>query len=197
MGTSTPLEKCYQLRCGTGSDSNCQEQPYCAPPTEQHEVRCCADKEVSGWTKKAQCSVWGASNIQNGECVHAATFQEATDICKKAGGRLCTQKEVDDQCPAGTGCSHDSDLIWTSTPKKPLAECYELRCGTGSDSNCQEQPYCAPPTEQHEVRCCADKEVSGWTKKAQCSVWGASNIQNGECVHAATYVEATDICKKA
>jgi len=47
-------------------------------------------------------------------CTSAATFTEAETICTDVGARLCTPLELQSNCAAGTGCGHDSKLIWTS-----------------------------------------------------------------------------------
>merc|ERR1711959_310661 len=61
--------------------------------------------------------VWGMSKVGNtgDKCVHSATFDEAEAICAAIpNGRLCTEKEVKNECASWTGCGHDADLIWVT-----------------------------------------------------------------------------------
>ena len=88
---------------------------------EQHEVRCCSDVYLgSGWKRHVNCAnagynVWGESEI-NGVCKNAATYDEARDLCLEMNSRLCTKEELLADCTRGTGCGHDADMIWSSTP---------------------------------------------------------------------------------
>ena len=83
-----------------------------------------ASEALTGWTKNKRCpyNVWGESVLKavpdapgNG-CYHAETYESASDICKANNGRLCTKEELLGDCSRGTGCIHDNDLIWSSTP---------------------------------------------------------------------------------
>ena len=121
MLSKTAKATCSPLRCGRTNKCN-DEDPYCAPFDELHEVRCCADAEIPKWrTPKGQCVVWGASMVDK-DCLHAATYEEAQDFCKAAGAaagsdvppRLCTAAELEVDCTRGTGCGHDEDLIWSN-----------------------------------------------------------------------------------
>ena len=39
---------------------------------------------------------------------------EATNYCNELGGRLCTKKELEANCAAGTGCNTDGMMVWSS-----------------------------------------------------------------------------------
>jgi len=86
----------------------------------QHEVRCCSDTPKNDWTKRddpAYPCPWTASNnfdAAHTDCLHAQSYDQATAFCASVGARLCTVTEAEANCLAGTGCYHDSDLIWTS-----------------------------------------------------------------------------------
>ena len=57
-------------------------------------------------------------------------------------------------------------------PAAAASSCYELRCGR--KNKCDEDPYCAPTDELHEVHCCSDTELDDWkTPKNECLVYGA------------------------
>jgi len=107
---------CHEL--GRGS-SRAKETPYCAPDSEMHEMRCCSSTEVAGF-KKTSClgtDLWTASDSSGfGGCQHKVTFAEADNLCKKMTARLCTRDELEAGCTKETGCDHDADLLWSSTP---------------------------------------------------------------------------------
>jgi hypothetical protein len=46
---------------------------------------------------------------------------DAVNICSAAGGgRLCSATELQSRCTDATGCGHNSDLVWSSTPCTPV-----------------------------------------------------------------------------
>lgn len=98
-------------------------------PYETHEVRCCRDQAKSGWTKYSACpyNVWGESILKalpdapSDGCYHAETYSSAAAICTANDGRLCTKQELLSDCSRGSGCSHDRDLIWSSSEVVPTA----------------------------------------------------------------------------
>lgn len=113
------------LACGSTAGS-CKQSATNEPtreadPTESHEVRCCSESSTNpgGWNQytSGNCpsNIWGESDFSNNVgCVHSATYYEAQQICSIAGGRLCTVAELLADCTRGSGCSHDSDYIWSS-----------------------------------------------------------------------------------
>ena len=110
----------YLLACG-GSNKGCAGQTLEAQKDESHEVRCCADTYLgSGWVQQATCvaagfNVWGESEISGVGCVNGATHDQATQMCDSMQARLCTADELLADCTRGSGCNHDSDMIWSST----------------------------------------------------------------------------------
>jgi hypothetical protein len=178
-----------------GNSKVCKAKPDAELPSTKHEVRCCSDTKHKGYIKNAQCSVWGESDIPT--CIHAATWAQADAHCKKDGARLCTKDELANDCTSGSGCNHDVDMIWSSTPvTKCACECsakqHHVVCG--ATNVCKNAPKVAADTEKHEVRCCSDKQHKGYIKNAQCSVWAESDIPT--CIHAATWAQADAHCKK-
>ena len=82
-------------------------------PTEQHEVRCCSDSFIGGWSQRRDSCPWTESNApEMGGCHEDKTFDEAETICADANARLCTAAEMQADCIRSTGCGHDSELIW-------------------------------------------------------------------------------------
>ena len=125
------------LACGSTA-GGCRESATNDPTrvaylNESHEVRCCVESSTNpgGWSKHSsgKCaadgftSTWGESQLPNGVgCVHSATYDEAEAYCSNAGGRLCTAAELLADCTRGSGCSHDNDYIWSSTPGSTSTE---------------------------------------------------------------------------
>jgi len=113
--TAPPPPSLYKVVCGKQTSPRCGNDPVMnAEASELHEVRCCSDTSKAGWLKRSQCNVWAASKI--GLCHAEKTYAEAKAICEGAGARLCTEKELSDNCTLGSGCGHDNEYNWSSTP---------------------------------------------------------------------------------
>merc|ERR1712046_554999 len=109
----------------------------------------------------------------------------------------------------GTGCSHDNDLVWSSssstasptvsptvspTPsptvsptwEMPAEDCYFLICGRpGREYECGES-YCADVHTENEVTCCSDTAISGWREPyggpiGDCPVYAERNAGDMSC----------------
>jgi hypothetical protein len=104
----------------TGSTSAVRPS-YLSEDQFRHEVSCCSDVVVLDWFKR-DCKgsdLWVTSGSRDGNpfrCADSSNFTTAAVICARNGGRLCTHTEVDSGCTAGSGCAHDTDHVWTSTP---------------------------------------------------------------------------------
>jgi hypothetical protein len=143
------------ISCGNPNHQNCLPDS-CASPEELHEVRCCSDTQLTGYQQKNGCEVWAESQFASVGCASDRTFEEAAGICAGDNARLCTLEEVQNGCTAGTGCSHDEDMIWTN------ATC----------------PVAAPLPTTHEVRCCSDTQLPGYQQKNGCDVWAESQFSS-------------------
>ena len=107
---------CHELGRG---DTSAAETPYCAQDTETHEVRCCSSTAISGYMQKTCLgdALWVESDFAGfGGCQHNLTWPQASQLCKSMNVRLCTKAELDADCTSGSGCEHNLDLIWSSTP---------------------------------------------------------------------------------
>merc|ERR1711862_770128 len=100
--------------CGKGKNHCTEGDGFLAPNNALHEVRCCSDMSLLGWTKSTKCDIWTKSQF-DGICQEHKSYCEAHNICTDAGGRLCTKVELVAKCTKGTGCSFDNDLIWSQT----------------------------------------------------------------------------------
>ena len=82
-----------------GPDCSGKPQSLCLPETEKDLVgiRCCAPK-------KAICDFTCSTH----------DYATAKSKCAAAGGRLCTQAEVQSGTVQGTGCHYDYLYVWTS-----------------------------------------------------------------------------------
>ncbi|KAL3933477.1 MAG: hypothetical protein SGBAC_010381 [Bacillariaceae sp.] len=76
-------------------------------------VRCCSDVEQPGFLQIYPSCPYADSEI-GGVCHDSVTYHEANDLCGSVGARLCTVTELEQGCTAGTGCSHDEKMIWSS-----------------------------------------------------------------------------------
>jgi len=84
----------------------------------------------------------GAFYWQSSGCVHNAEWQIAAEICNAmvinpitdARARLCSKDELLAQCGRGSGCGHDRDNIWSSTPASNETEPCWAPIGVTSES---------------------------------------------------------------
>jgi len=175
--------------------------------TEKHEVRCCSTSEFTGSTKKSGCNVWGGSKLgEDSKCHSDQTFASATELCEAAGARLCTKDELEDDCTQGTGCNHDSDLIWSSTDDTPTtaptaspssSSNHMVVCGK-TDGCGDEESRFASDNEKHEVRCCSTNAIAGWTRRGGCTVWGGSSVGDDfQCYEDQNFESAFGLCEAA
>jgi len=90
-------------------------------------VRCCSSGakpfDPSDYFTKGNANLWCVSRDASGTCLgRQKTWQEAYDTCQERSMRLCTKSDLlgtevnrpQGAC-AGSGCSYDTSLIWTST----------------------------------------------------------------------------------
>jgi hypothetical protein len=178
----------YWIVCG--KLGSCPAQQKKAHVDETHEVRCCSDTAKPGWSKKGICDVWGGSLLPT--CKDNETYASATQICEDNNARLCTKVELELGCTSGSGCSHDKDNVWSSTPWEE-EQSHFIVCGKGKNCNGMDFSV-AGDNEQHEVTCCSDEEKPGWNQKSGCNVWAKSKI-SGSC-HSLTYDAADHLCSK-
>uniref|UniRef100_A0A7S2EIE8 Uncharacterized protein n=1 Tax=Trieres chinensis TaxID=1514140 RepID=A0A7S2EIE8_TRICV len=110
-----------------------------------NEVRCCRDESGGGRLWKRKCvdvdgfeDVFARSKIGD-ECLEM-DFYDAYEVCRKAGGRLCTADEVLSSCTKGTGCRHDHELIWTCSEGGAKCE-WNSECCSGECIDGECEPY--------------------------------------------------------
>jgi len=190
------LEFSQRMWLVCGRIGNCLEGDFGhAEIDELHEVRCCSDSTKPGWVKHDWCNVWGGANLPT--CYHSETFTSAAQICSDNGARLCTKTELEAGCTQGSGCEHDADQIWSSTPHQEPSG-HWLACGS-SEGTCSGEEHFAFDNEFHEVRCCSDTALSTDNQSAcpELGVFGYSQLfqnDSGGCFHAETYAAAEMIC---
>jgi hypothetical protein len=281
----------HVVECGSGNPAQCVRNSLgstgsVAPDPELHEVRCCSDVLISGWTKRRGCAVWSESDAWPQGC-STLNWPSADALCRSTGGRLCTASEVTSSCARGTGCGNDADMVWTSstvctpqainymtqtyiagrgtiasqcvanitallisgqpnaqwsylsncqcymlipqyaaanftcipfasanesiydewqqcaalatttagTPVNPN-QCHIVECGNGAQTcaNGQASGRCAPKVELHEVRCCSDTAIAGWTQRPGCTVWSESDAWTQGC-QVLNYPTASAFCQ--
>jgi len=152
----------------------------CLPREEAHAVRCCGE--------------WQGSVCE--ELSRVAAAQK----CAAQGGRLCSLNELRERAQCGSGCGHDTRLVWSSntcTPRQsppplpppsptPVLGYYWAAdyCGQGSADEA-----CLPASTANGVRCCGADESSVCAELPQdqaaercgalngrlCSIWALRN----------------------
>jgi len=68
------------------------------------------------------CEAGACDGVANTWCHSAVSFGQAQEICAATGERLCSRAEIEDDVCCGTGCSHNSHLIWFSDELPPAPE---------------------------------------------------------------------------
>lgn len=158
----------HQIVCGNGNPVSCANTygrgngaARSASDSSYHEVRCCSDVAVVNWTRRSGCSVWTESDAWVGGC-QVLNWPTAAAFCHHQGGRLCTTTELDSGCARGTGCNHDSDLIWAaSTTQTIVGSDFGPRCAgehqqctcTGSVIYGVSQTWTPPRTVNGSISC--------------------------------------------
>ena len=152
--TSSPVVPSKTLFCGRGDVDGkpCSEgRTKTVPVDELHEVRCCRDCTGINcdrpWKQKCtsfEPNLYAISRV-DGVC-KVGTFAEAQEFCENAGGagtRLCTPREIQNNCAKGTGCNFDKELVWAcgndgyqcTTDAECCGSCVNGTCGgSGSGS---------------------------------------------------------------
>ena len=108
--------------CGRPNAPSCDiESPELVSDSSQNGVRCVSDQEKAHWTtgyKYPKCldhgfDIWWESDVWEGGC-QTLDYHGAVALCAENDARLPTLDEVKDGCVSGSGCTLDSDPIWTS-----------------------------------------------------------------------------------
>ena len=151
--TSSPVVPSKTLFCGRGDGYvPCAEgRTKTAPVNEEHEVRCCRDCTGINCSRqwKRKCSSFDpnlyARSKVGGVC-KVGTFAEAQQICENASNddssRLCTPKEIENNCAKDTGCQFNKELVWVcgndgyacATDAECCGSCVNGTCGGESFS---------------------------------------------------------------
>jgi len=171
------FEKYYIVKGATGSaciDNSCITRAV--GREEYWSVRCCANTNPGGWIQRDHCSVFAWSEVSG--CT-AADWDTAVELCEEVGGRLCTREELEMNCAAGSGCSANSKMVWSSTSDVDFIPKYYIVQGASSAS-CTETSCTtrlADGEELWSVRCCAEVNPGDWVQNEGCSVYAQSLIQ--------------------
>eukprot|EP00730_Choanoeca_flexa_P006389 TRINITY_DN12143_c4_g6_i1.p1 TRINITY_DN12143_c4_g6~~TRINITY_DN12143_c4_g6_i1.p1 ORF type:complete len:1307 (+),score=146.15 TRINITY_DN12143_c4_g6_i1:162-4082(+) len=197
-----------------------QNQTFCRrfSRTNVASVRCCADNVPKSQAVCLSRSCGGCHanmgtqlRLKNGVCGgsdpvldgrgsstcsnKSVTLSEAQDFCARAGARLCTLEELASGIAAATGCGHDGNYIWSSTPCGANGTRHWLGPGNAADRQFVERsgrplkgPICGNPSDvvflhlETAARCCSDQ-----IPDARCNVTADSCASNpcqngGQCV---------------
>ena len=105
--------------------------------TEKMHVRCCSS---SG--SMTECHTRDDAD----DCFPAAaTFLEAERACADDGKRLCTQAEVMSSICCSTGCSYDTERVWTSSKESASRGTGVCQGSTATENMALFTHYVLPP----------------------------------------------------
>lgn len=84
--TPVPETGSFFTACGSSTET-CSGQSAPADVNESHELRCCADIPLPGFSKHSACplEVWSESQFE-GKCYHNVNWNEGRSICARYGG---------------------------------------------------------------------------------------------------------------
>ncbi|CAE7510978.1 unnamed protein product [Symbiodinium natans] len=170
-GATAPAGSPCLLDCQKGDSGrkwcytmvNKSQWGYCAASCKQEkhhvEVRSELTCAELNWHTRSRynddgmvCSTSSASPLKG--CSGQVAWSEAQRSCKEVGARLCTQKELEEDEAAGTGCGMDRTHIWTNT--KCGVNQFMAVAGASRYKDLLE-PRCTMADEQlGRTRCCAD-----------------------------------------
>jgi len=132
--SASPSMVMRKLYCG--SRDRCDLNNVLVPAVDLHPVRCCTLNANRGSNKcdvQSDPIVYGQSRVPR--CVFSVSFYDAVSTCDRFGGRLCSGKELDNNCASGTGCRLNPVLVWGCTESGDQcvinAECCSGKCVGG------------------------------------------------------------------
>ena len=67
-----------------------------------------------------ECQAGECNGVADTWCHSAVSFTQAQEICAANGERLCSRNEIEDGVCCGTGCSHNSHLVWFDDDVPPV-----------------------------------------------------------------------------
>jgi len=97
-------------KCSESTAYACNPRPVSI--YEKWNVRCCADADPGGWLQNTGCSVYTASRVP--KCA-SSDWLSAVELCREAGGRLCTREELESGCAKNGGCRLNRYMVWSAT----------------------------------------------------------------------------------
>jgi hypothetical protein len=129
----------------SGSSSNPTPAP---PPTVSPSgLKNCA---TLGWNVVGDIC---AESNDGWTCNFGATYATAASTCAAVGARLCTIEELETGVSANTGCSMDTEYIWSST-WCGLGPKYYVGMGSGTGER-----KCKKYKKAKSIRCCSSVSV--------------------------------------
>ncbi|MCB9787495.1 MAG: putative metal-binding motif-containing protein [Deltaproteobacteria bacterium] len=159
------VHKASMDMCKDASESACMTSV--CQPTKGSAKTCAA----LGWpVGQGSPDVCAASEVP--ACSGLKTRQQAKAFCEAGGARLCTWTELSNDEAFQSGCSYDTERVWSSTACGTNSSLTQGGATTGLGSVPRQ---CTPDAALAFVRCCAD--VSPKTELPQCT---EVNLQ-GEC----------------
>jgi hypothetical protein len=128
--------------------------PTTLAPTAASLLSAKTCEDLSWWMGRGSDKVCAQSDLPG--CFRES-FADGRKACKDIGARLCTQSEVRKDETKNTGCSFNSELIWSSTACRTATGSFPgHEAMRGNSKKTQLEEYCAADGETLPVRCCAD-----------------------------------------
>ena len=140
------------------SPSQAAEEDLCTSTKSCAQLQ--ADAGGDGWpTNKGDHQICGEADV-GGVCYDASTWQEATTICLSSGARLCTVEELEADETRGTGCQHNSKLVWSSNKGGCGPAQHAVVVGNSAMAGrAGMATACHDDTMPNAVSCCGDDEA--------------------------------------
>jgi hypothetical protein len=96
------------------SSSQTHEITFCGTTTTPSTYAAPANMYTTPNNQVIRCPVRAERDI-GGACIHSNNISQATAEATSRGVRVCTAQELIFACGKGSGCSHDTDQILSST----------------------------------------------------------------------------------
>jgi len=132
------------------------------------------------------------------------SWREASNVCGKAGARLCTIEELQADETRNTGCGHDLKLVWTSDDIGCKLGQHAAVAGSTSAGN--KAVPCRSDSFSAAVRCCGDARVGATVCKGSIGGYhqkfhsaptpspSPTPVKHGPCGQWGVHLDACGVC---
>jgi hypothetical protein len=145
------IASCLACSVGVTEATYCKWHPTTAGCTNLGNANSKKTCSALGWKVTGNIC---AESSDGWACKTDATYAEAETACAAAGARVCTIEEIETGATAKTGCSMDSQYVWSST-WCGLGPKYYVGMGAGTGER-----KCKKYKKAKSIRCCSDVLVA-------------------------------------